>query len=283
MSPAVGVSPLIPAYGALPSFVVSPSGLRLMVSRGRQIVPCTSAYAHSAPPGGRLPKRSGSVTVANCLSALQAPPTPRLTLHSDFYAPKEGAPSGLHFTQSRHTSDIPPALHRDYTLSTRYTGRRGASKVVSIVDPPGRWKSARFTHTFLRPPSDCLHPRSSEVSWVVGCALLHLRLTTATDCRHKDCALRLVSTCSPTPLLRHGVGRVAYDCGLKLFALNSPRFIPTPTLRCSALRVSGAFRAQVGRQPPLTFSEPRGQAFTLRPTVGAYRTFSTFHPPDRSR
>ena len=179
-----------------PSFVVSPSGLRRRVSRGRQIVPCTSAYAHSAPPGGRLPKRSGSASVTNCLSALQAPPTPRLTLHSDFYAPKEDAPSGLHFTQSRHTSDIPPALHRDYTLSTRYTGRRGASKVVSIVNPPGRWKSARFTHTFLRPPSDCLHPRSSEVSWVVGCALLHLRLTTATVCRHKDCVLRLVATYS---------------------------------------------------------------------------------------
>ena len=158
-----------------PSFVVSPSGLRLRVSRGRQIVPCTSAYAHSAPPGGRLPKRSGSVTVANCLSALQAPPTPRLTLHSDFYAPKEGAPSGLHFTQSRHTSDIPPALHRDYTLSTRYTGRRGASKVVSIVDPPGRWKSARFTHTFLRPPSDCL---SSQLRSLVGRRLRVAPLTT---------------------------------------------------------------------------------------------------------
>lgn len=127
MSPAVGNSPLISAYDAPPSFVVSPSGLRRRVSRGRQIVPCTSAYAHSAPLGGRLPKRSGSVTVANCLSALQAPPTPRLTLHSDFYAPKEGAPYGLHFTQSRHTSDIPPThigFHNIRTKEERIKNRQ---------------------------------------------------------------------------------------------------------------------------------------------------------------
>lgn len=153
MSPAVGVSPLIPAYNAPPSFVVSPSGLRRRVSRGRQIVPCTSAYAHSAPPGGRLPKRSGSVTVANCLSALQAPPTPRLTLHSDFYAPKEGAPSGLHFTQSRHTSDILPALHRNYTLSTRYTERRGRIKNRQHSCPT-RNVEKRTVYTHLPPASE---------------------------------------------------------------------------------------------------------------------------------
>ena len=152
MSPAVGVSPLIPAYGALPSFVVSPSGLRRRVSRGRQIVPCTSAYAHSAPPGGRLPKRSGSASVTNCLSALQAPPTPRLTLHSDFYAPKEDAPSGLHFTQSRHTSDIPPALHRNTHYpqnhkATISTERREHRKSSALLTRPEGEKRTVYTNT----------------------------------------------------------------------------------------------------------------------------------------
>lgn len=67
----------------------------------------------------------------------------------------------------------------------------------------------------------------------------------------------------PTPIPFHFPRHLAHSarpfhciCVGKLFALNSPRLIPTPTLRCSALRVSGAFRAQVGRQPPLAFSEP---------------------------
>ena len=113
MSPAVGVSPLNPAYVAPPSFGVSPSGLRRRVSRGRQIVPCTAPMLIRRPPGGRSPKRSGSASVTNCLAscrcALAATPVdPSLRL----LRPERGVTLRPPIAQSRYTGDILPTLHR---------------------------------------------------------------------------------------------------------------------------------------------------------------------------
>ena len=135
-------------------------------------------------------------------------------------------------------------------------------------------------------------PKSFRVraSLVVGSALLLLRLTTAAVFGSIDCALQFHSASSTTPPRRFGAAPclrdtsallrlVALHCiyGYKLSLTATFPLSPPPLLR----RGVGTLHSAVNPATSACFSDSQGQAYALRPPVGALPPSATILPPGR--
>ena len=104
-----------------------------------------------------------------------------------------------------------------------------------------------------------------------------LRLKTAASFGSRDYDLRLAIRFFPTPLLRHGVGRVCLRRGHKLSLTAALSLTPTPPAEPT---VSPRFRSAVNPKPPLAIPSRRCRAAALLPPFHTDAILSaTFLPP----
>ena len=100
----------------------------------------------------------------------------------------------------------------------------------SLFSPPERCKRRLYEHS-LRQSFAPQSPPSPKHFWP-RLHFVSLRLKTAAVFGPIDCALRLALRFTPTPLLRHGVGRVCLHLWLQTIS-DGYAVIPTPPLAFS--------------------------------------------------
>ena len=136
--------------------------------------------------------------------------------------------------------------------------REGSSFCLSrssLFSPPERCKRHLYEHSLSQSVAPQSNPSPKHFWPRLRCA--SLRLKTAAVFGPIDCALRLALRFTPTPLLRHGVGRYGLRLWLQTISVNRPT-------------------------PPLAFPARRGRCAALVPTVGARRRFPRSSHPQRT-